>query len=506
VSYISYSVKTAVRLDRSSIDTSLRQPYVTEDGTLICDATFARDGILLYKRSDGSTRREFRPPEENKKALTEFGITPVTREHPTSFINEYSDPGLRKGITLPDVRYDVVPGKGGFVRGAIAVMDSALVKEIQAGHIKEISSGYRCDIEEVPGVWVDAAGVSHHYDAIQRNIKVNHHAVTIRGRAGPDVGIHLDSADADLDIAFEVEHLDSDNPPKPMTTTLNEYLTLTVGNTDIRLDAAAYAALNPVVSRVDALEAEVTRKDAQIVTLENKLDAAEHDRDTLQGRYDANDLRLANAEYILEALGYRADGNGDYIKEENADACGDKEDGGMKDKEKLLEQLNGAPKGKEGTNPEDDEEMEDKEDMKKKDMGMGHSKEKTDSINPIDLKGAIAEAERLIPGFTEVHFDSVIEAQSVTDIRRMVVSALKPNLKAKLDNADKVETAYSLITANMPKAAPQQSKQDGDRYDYASELQTVIGAASSLNQEYASTTTPNPEAWQKPLSLSLDRP
>src|SRR5690606_27126345 len=75
---------------------------------------------------------------------------------------------------------------------------------------RELSCGYSCDLEHVPGEWIDPrTGVAHRYDAIQRNIRGNHVAVVSKGRAGPEARVRLDSAEAGVLVS------DSEQFPVP---------------------------------------------------------------------------------------------------------------------------------------------------------------------------------------------------------------------------------------------------------------------------------------------------
>lgn len=177
----------------------IKDPYTTEDGTLLAEATFCRDGVLNYKRSDGSIIREFRPPEENQRALAEMGLLPITIEHPSvGLLTADNANEFRKGMTLQNVRY----GKGGFVRGDIAVWDGEAQQLIKSGDKRQTSLGYKCDIDNTPGVWVDSEGIAHPYDRRQVNLKPNHLCITSKGRAGAAVEVHIDSIADEEDIAI----------------------------------------------------------------------------------------------------------------------------------------------------------------------------------------------------------------------------------------------------------------------------------------------------------------
>lgn len=459
----------AIRFDVGEI----KSPFLNHDGALIAEGTFARDGILTYHMPDGKTVREFRPPEENKKALTQFGLVPVTIEHPPVLVTEDNAETYRKGVSLQNVAY----GKGGFVRGEVYVMDSEAIDYIRKGGA-EISAGYTCDIDDTPGVWNGQT-----YDRVQRNIKVNHLALTRRGRAGPDVRVHLDSL-PDRDVGIQI----SPSTPKPRMATLR------IDSIDYEVPEVIAPLIGQKLRRLDELEDENGKLADEVDDLEKKLDAATQEADRHRGRADAQDICLTNAEIILEDLGYRRDAGGDYIRVDMG-------------KKKPMDM-------------EMDEEMDDEEDAeeempmkgKKKDGWMGGKKKmdgscgdkKMDSLEEstevrVDAKElalAWKEAEQLTGESIEAHFDSL---ETPADVRRFVVGKLRPSLAEKLDSYSDaaIDGIYDLL------------KEDGgdSRQDAASspaELMAAIGAARSKDnrnpvQAGASTISQN---YLQPLSLS----
>jgi len=70
----------------------------------------------------------------------------------------------------------------------VTITDKEAIDAVLRGDAVEVSAGYEVDIVETPGVTPDGQA----YDAIQRNIRCNHIALTRRGRAGPEVRLHLD--------------------------------------------------------------------------------------------------------------------------------------------------------------------------------------------------------------------------------------------------------------------------------------------------------------------------
>src|SRR5690606_5118100 len=68
---------------------------------------------------------------------------------------------------------------GDWISLPLILKDAAAIRAVQSGK-RELSAGYTCELE-----WVDHAD----YDAIQRNIRINHLAVVDRARAGQEARI-----------------------------------------------------------------------------------------------------------------------------------------------------------------------------------------------------------------------------------------------------------------------------------------------------------------------------
>jgi uncharacterized protein len=168
------------RLDGPELD--------SKTGWLRADALISRTGIQVYRRFDGAEVREFRPPDEvfNDAALASFKMVPVTDDHPTDGLLTAENTAKHQRGTLGEA----VKRDGERVSAPLLVTDATLVAKIIAGK-RELSCGYTCDLDPTPGEYL-----GQRYDVVQRNIRGNHVAVVDRGRAGPEVRLRLDSADA----------------------------------------------------------------------------------------------------------------------------------------------------------------------------------------------------------------------------------------------------------------------------------------------------------------------
>ena len=176
---------TCFRYDVAPID----KYELTPEGYLRAWATIARTGVQHYTDADGSIRREYRPEGEvaSPESLASFAGKAITLEHPPVLLDSANTKDYQIGFSGTEVVYD-----NGFVRAVMTITDDEAIKRIMRGDAKEVSAGYRVNYEATPGV----TDSGENYDGIQKEISGNHIAVVRRGRAGPQVKLHLDRLDA----------------------------------------------------------------------------------------------------------------------------------------------------------------------------------------------------------------------------------------------------------------------------------------------------------------------
>lgn len=468
----------AIRFDSGFLT---QDPFMAEDGTLFCEAAFARDGVLEYKdASTGEVRRELRLPEENQKAIAGFGLSPLTDEHPTELVNQDNGGLLRKGITLQNPRYVVIPGKGGYVTGQVAIFDSALAGEVMRGDRRELSAGYKCRVEEVSGLWVSPDGQQVKYDAIQRDLEINHVALTRWGRAGPDVGVRvaLDSQDPDVAYQLPQPHFDTRQETyKPMEVAQLQMpmAQLQVPGGSISVPKEVFDSVAPHIARLDtlgkensslsarfdALGEEKRRVDAALCQCQDKVKSTEEQADYQAGRVDGLLERLTQAESALGQIGYRRRGDS-YVLQEGPEVIGDSDDEEEEEEEEE----------KQGKTAAAEEPWEDDEE---------YTGDALDYARAFHQQ--LRRADALVPGFSDIHLDAI---DSIATIRRLVVAELRPEMAARMDAADASYTkaAYDLLDC-----------EEGDEdcippnYDEDKEVdqRTVTGRGDSYSADFSRT-------------------
>ncbi|CAP41311.1 DUF2213 domain-containing protein [Bordetella petrii] len=244
----------------------------TDEGYIKDTPVLTRSGVFVYVDSQGRERREYRPPEEvfNADSLASLKGVPVTDVHP----GEVTATNVKQhmiGTVLSEGRKD---GDQDMV-GDIVIYDTGPVDD---GGKKELSCGYKLQLDETPGV----SPAGERYDAVQRNIRYNHLAVVKRGRAG-NARLNLDAADAvtkteeDNDMSMVKIRLDSGLSYDAAPEVANELERLRADAAELRKKVDAESArADTEKSRADKAEGDIkkAREDAQASALARvKLEA-----------------------------------------------------------------------------------------------------------------------------------------------------------------------------------------------------------------------------------------
>ena len=158
----------------------------TPQGFLRVNALLTKTGVFNYAMG-----REYRSDEEifHADSLASIKGAPVTDLHPSeigadSFLTPANAKQHMVGIT------ENIERDGSYLKGSLIIFHEDVIRAIENGERKEISLGYKCRLEPTAGSVNGEA-----YDAIQRDIIVNHVAIGPKGwgRAGPDCAIRTDS-------------------------------------------------------------------------------------------------------------------------------------------------------------------------------------------------------------------------------------------------------------------------------------------------------------------------
>jgi len=227
------------------------------------EATIARVGVYQYSDASGKTWMEYVPPETlaDENWLDSMSLAPVTLEHPPELVNADNVKRYSVGTTGSEVEFE-----DGRNEADLVVQDAAAVGAVQKG-VREVSCGYLCAVEWTAGEWLDAFGIAHPYDAVQRQRIGNHLALTQRGRQGETVSLRGDSA-------------------------------------ALRGDGAAWMV--PMADNTAEMQAKLDAAEAKTSELQAKCDAAQAKADALQAQADAHPaaVEAAKADGIAQGKAF----------------------------------------------------------------------------------------------------------------------------------------------------------------------------------------------------------
>ncbi len=291
------------RLDRGKIQKARK----LDSGSLVAPASLTRTGIFSYRNADGSERLEYRPASEvfSPQSLETLSGAPVTVGHPSDLVRsdnwrsiapvghvgdsiERSNPSAAFQQEQPE-----------FVSAKLRIDDATAVARIEAGDLVEVSCGYQCEYDPMPGVLNGQP-----YDGVQKNIRYNHVALGGKdwGRAGPGAKIHMDSAEGVRIDAPILQTMSTNIKPTPVALSAEEIkknvmsAPVALSAEEIKKNVMSELELAAAVKRADAAEGELAAIKSKLASVEANLAASEA---SLSARCDARVQILETARGIL---------------------------------------------------------------------------------------------------------------------------------------------------------------------------------------------------------------
>lgn len=161
-------------------------------GNVIGVAKAARTGIQIYAgyelgMPEKKIVRLWRPESEvfHRDSMATFAGAPVTIEHP----GESVTPKNWKDYAVGETASDEIVRDGEIVKVPFMLRDARAIQAIEDGK-HEVSMGYSSTVDFTPGTIPDGqADAGQAYDAVQRNIRINHLAIVDKARGGPALRI-----------------------------------------------------------------------------------------------------------------------------------------------------------------------------------------------------------------------------------------------------------------------------------------------------------------------------
>lgn len=256
----------------------LEKAVKLDNGFLKAPVRATRTGVFRYIKADGTIVREYRPPEEvfSKDSMQTLAGVPVTNRHPTVLVDSRNAKKYSVGMTS-----DVVEQDDNFLKTSMTITDQDMIDEVETDGLREVSCGYKAEVEFVEGVTPEG----EHYDAIQRNIRYNHLAIVDKGRAGPEVRLHLDADGAILDD----EEIDK---PKPKPKTEGNMAKVNLNGAEFEVDGGVATAINTALEKARKDGADQAQKEAK-----EKMDASSSD---LQKKIDEQQAKIDGLEEDLK--------------------------------------------------------------------------------------------------------------------------------------------------------------------------------------------------------------
>ena len=388
----------------------------TDDGRLHCEGLFCRSGILEYQQPDGSTIRELRRPETNSslKTINSFKFLPLVIEHPNEGLLD-STSYKKYAVGMSDSSPVFEPISGG-ISGAVSLFDSYAIELAESGQKSQLSAGYLCDVIETPGTWNGQP-----YDREQVNVVANHLALTARGRAGKDVSLRFDSVNENLGRAFRSDSnlsFKSTNMAK-ITCDSVEY---EVPEVFAALASRKFDELSKATTKIDSLEQNNASLASRIDSLQESLKQLEEQNLEVQGRADAYEEIIGNADMVCEQFGYARNDQGEYVRV---------------DGKKMM-----MPESEEDESEEDEESEDEEEEEKAPPFGKNMKKSSKKDSSTEEKLIAWHRADSLIENYSKLRFDASL---SPSDVYKNLLSEVRPDLDLSQASPDYIRGVFDSL-------------------------------------------------------------
>jgi uncharacterized protein len=246
----------------------------TREGWIRDRPVLTRAGVFVYRNPDGTVRREFRPPDEVFKAdhlASMQGVPITTAENHNRMLKADEDGVVIGAVCSAGQRLD---GNSLDVVGDVVIHHPS-----KLGTRRELSLGYSIGrLDETPGEWN-----GQRYDAVQRDLTVNHCAVVARGRAG-NARLRLDADDA---VAGDIDNLELVRSDTSMPDVVQPF------GVAVRLDNGLEYRASPEVSvAIEGLRTQNAQLRTDATNATAQRDALAAERDSLKNKLTEMEANL----------------------------------------------------------------------------------------------------------------------------------------------------------------------------------------------------------------------
>ena len=391
------------RLDSIALD----KTYFTEEGYLVDHPIVTSVGIFEYTNPDGSTRRELRLPEDvfAAESLASYKGKPVIITHDAGYVDKDNVEKEIIGTILTEGYED-----GDDVRAEIIIHDTDAMKSCG---LRELSLGYNLRLEETAGEWNGQP-----YDAIQRDIVINHLALVGSARAGEQARLNIDEREKQITLkggksmAKNTKRKDGDMmSPEDLSAAVEAFKQ----RRNERMAPAEGAADETTPEVVDEVVEEVVEETAPA--------ADEGEQDNVQMVKDRRDRRDAEGdpEDLDRAMG--------IIAQQDED----------------IDTLLGVIDCLQSANADsDEEENTDEAEEENADEGEEETTKNADRADSNDFR----ELLRVVRIGDRLNMDG-LESMSVKNAKKAVLKKLKPSLRMDGKSAAYVNAAFDMAVSEM---------------------------------------------------------
>lgn len=380
--------------------------YFTDEGYLVDHPIVTSVGIFVYHNPDGSERRELRLPEEvfAEKSLASYKGKPIIVTHDAGYVDTDNVKEESIGTILSEGYQD-----GNDVRAEIIIHDTDSLKKYK---MRELSCGYNLRLDETPGVWEGQP-----YDAIQRDIEINHLALVDKARAGEQARLNIDGQGHDcmkgekLNMENTTKRTDGAPTPEELAAAVEAFKKRRAERSGAAADGGITA--EPPAQTAGAAEGEQPDAVQQVKDRRDRRDS-EGDPADMPGamgviaQQDEDIDTLLGVIDVLKAAGTTTDGA-------EGDCGGTQTDGDGEDDESNADEGGDTAQDK---------------------------KDRADSANDFrELLRVVRVGDRL-------NMDG-LEAMSVKDAKKAVLGKLKPTLHLDGKSAAYVNAAFDMAVSEM---------------------------------------------------------
>ena len=419
----------------------LTKAQFTPEGYLDDRPILTSVGIFEYANPDGSVRRELRLPEEvfAPESLESYRGKPIIITHDAGLIDKDNVSDEQIGTILTNGYRS-----GDDVRAEIFIHDTDKMKD---SGLKELSLGYNLDLDETPGEYNGQP-----YDAIQRNIRINHLALVANARAGEQARLNIDSRDKvsekgetrNMAKTKKTNRADGVLTPEELAKAIEDYKAKHTAK-----DADEEKLGEDVVMETPAPDAVGEKKEDEAAAAEEKPATLEAQVEAVKERHeDDEDVQLL-CDIIDTLLAQKAFG-------ETAEKTDDVDE---------LEAMKGDEDDTDETLPEDDEVKEDGDDLEDEDKdeefdgddeNCDSDDEDTDPGQNTELKQLNTDSidrivrERVKLGLVgrKLNMDG-LEDLSIRSAKKAIIKAVRPGIRLDGKSNAYINAAYDLAAAEI---------------------------------------------------------